>query len=340
MNAMESYEQISEDMGTYKGNLHSHTTNSDGRLEPPDAVALFKEHGYSFLCLSEHDLYTDYTSTFTNENFVILPGLEASACLWDKEGGAPIKCHHIHGILGSEKDIRNAGSRIFEHMQSLPPDMYYGSWDGAAVAQKLSDKLRAHGCIPQYNHPIWSRVNADEFVHTEGLWALEIFNYDTVNESGTGYDVTYWDVMLRAGKRIWGTATDDNHNPGTFDDACGGWIAVQAESLTRNDLITAMEKGNFYSSAGPVIRSWGVANGKAYVTCSDVRRINFITGNHVGDGRTIMTDSVLKQVTGGEYALKGHEAYIRVECTDWLGRTAWSNPIYLSEGKPDMAEYL
>lgn len=39
----------------YKGNLHSHTTNSDGHLTPEEAVALFKSQGYHFLCLSEHD---------------------------------------------------------------------------------------------------------------------------------------------------------------------------------------------------------------------------------------------------------------------------------------------
>lgn len=32
----------------YKGNLHSHTTNSDGHLTPAQAVALFRQYGYSF----------------------------------------------------------------------------------------------------------------------------------------------------------------------------------------------------------------------------------------------------------------------------------------------------
>lgn len=32
----------------YKGNLHSHTTNSDGHLTPTQAVALFRQYGYSF----------------------------------------------------------------------------------------------------------------------------------------------------------------------------------------------------------------------------------------------------------------------------------------------------
>ena len=52
----------------YKGNLHSHTVNSDGKLTPEESVRLFREHGYSFLCFSEHDLYTDYRSGFWGRN--------------------------------------------------------------------------------------------------------------------------------------------------------------------------------------------------------------------------------------------------------------------------------
>lgn len=331
---MSEYYQIKAGQPVYKGNLHSHTTNSDGRLTPSEAVELFKTHGYQFLCFSEHDLYTDYSKEFNCENFIILPGIEASAYLFDKEGGARIKCHHIHGILGTKKEQQEATAPLFSHMERFEPDVYYRTWDGAAVAQKLADKLRAKGCITQYNHPIWSRVREGEFIHTTGLWALEIFNYDTVNESGTGYDVTYWDVMLRDGKQIWGTATDDNHNPGTFDDCCGGWIGVQADELTHEAILEAMKSGNFYSSAGPKIHTWGIIDGKAYVSCSNVRRINFMTGNHINDGLTIMTDTVLEEITEGSYELKGHETYIRVECIDWLGRCAWSNPIYLEHGKP------
>ena len=35
----------------FMGNLHSHTTNSDGKLKPEEAVALYKKYGYHF-CVS------------------------------------------------------------------------------------------------------------------------------------------------------------------------------------------------------------------------------------------------------------------------------------------------
>lgn len=334
---MKDIKAIVKDGNFFKGNLHSHTTNSDGHLTPDEAVDLFKAHGYSFLCFSEHDKFTDYTQKYNGKDFIILPGLEASAALLEKEGGRECrKVHHIHGILGTEKMQKEADLPPFEHMEYVQPPVFYGDWDGAKTAQDLCDKMRAHGCITTYNHPIWSRVREEEFIHTRGITALEIFNYNTVNESGTGFDTTYWDVMLRAGIRIWGVATDDNHNGGIFDDACGGYIVVQAPELEHDAIIQAIIDGRFYSSAGPSIYEWGIEDGRAYVSCSDVYRINFIVGNRVNDGRTFMGKQFEDVLRGASYELKGQETYIRVECIDRYGRCAWSNPIFLNNGEPSM----
>ncbi len=50
----------------------------------------------------------------------------------------------------------------------------------------------------------------------------EIYNYNTVNESGTGFNTTYWDEMLRKGMHVNADAADDNHN-GNFPDNFGGY---------------------------------------------------------------------------------------------------------------------
>ena len=78
---MKDIKALTKEGNHFKGNLHSHTVNSDGHLKPEESVELFKSHGYSFLCFSEHDKYTDYTKEFNSEDFIILPGLEGSAYL-------------------------------------------------------------------------------------------------------------------------------------------------------------------------------------------------------------------------------------------------------------------
>lgn len=314
----------------YKGNLHSHTTISDGMLTPEQNVKLYQDNGYSFLCLSEHDIYIDHRAEFNQEHFIMLPGIEASAILYRQKGiNERYRVHHLHGILGTTAMQAAAPEGLFTHMQYVPPKKFFGEWTGAQASQEINDMLRAHGCVTTYNHPIWSRVEEQEFIYTEGLSALEIFNFNTVQESNTGYDVVYWDRMLRMGKRINAFASDDNHNEGLFEDSCGGWICVQAPELSHDSIVQNFIDGNYYSSSGPGIYDWGVRDGRAWIDCTEVNRVNFIAGNIINDGTTVLGEPCKDSLCHAEYQLKGHETYVRAEVTDKYGRTAWTNPIYL-----------
>ena len=43
----------------YKGNLHTHTLNSDGDSTPHEVATWYREHGYQFLVLTDHNHLTD-----------------------------------------------------------------------------------------------------------------------------------------------------------------------------------------------------------------------------------------------------------------------------------------
>lgn len=319
----------SEGGNWYKGNLHCHTTDSDGKLTPSEVVELYRSAGYDFLAISDHNIFSDYRKQFDDETFIILPAMEASAALFEDESRKNLrKVHHIHGILGSEEMQKQAEKELFSHLQRYPEREYFGNWDGAAVAQILQDDLKAHGCLTIYNHPVWSRVWEEEFIYTKGLTALEIYNYGTVNESATGFDSLRWDVMLRDGVRIFATASDDNHNR-EVPDSFGGFIMVKAEKLSHENIIQAILAGNYYSSSGPEIYDWGMEDGTAYVECSPVSRVNFIAGNAVNAGASVLSDTGKDAIARAEFSLRGDETYIRAECVDSHGKTAWSNPIFL-----------
>ncbi len=318
---------FSDDGSWYKGNLHSHTTNSDGNFTPQEAVKEFKKHGYSFLCISDHNLYTDYRGKLGEEDFLILPGVEAAAVLFDDEGRCR-KVHHMNGILGTAV-MQNKAPRLYQHREEVGPFLYYGKWDGAKAATDLTQELHSRGCFVTYNHPIWSRVDAEEFVPAEGFEILEIFNYNTQNESETGYDTTYWDGMLRKGRHILADASDDNHNAGVFDDAFGGYIVVKVKALAYDNIIESILSGNYYSSSGPVIYDWGIREGKAYITCSASERITFIADGFVGAGTAFVAKSENDLLQEAAFTLTGNETYIRAECRDLYGKKAWTNPIYI-----------
>lgn len=309
----------------YKGNLHCHTTISDGTLEPEQVAQLYKSHGYAFLAISDHNIFTDFGPDLNSDDFIILPAVEAAAA-FSLESGSWRKTHHIHGILAPQVE---EGVKPYAHMEEEPLRTYKEPWNPQEAAQELTDTLLSRGCIAIYNHPIWSRVREGDFIDTKGLTAIEILNYGTQIESGTGYDTTYWDTMLRDGRRIWGVATDDNHNHPGLDDSCGGYIMVKAPCLSREAITRSIVEGNFYSSCGPQIFDWGIHDNVAYVTCSPVQRVNFIAGNYVGAGATVLSEDGSDCVDYAILRLRGDETYVRVECIDASGRRAWSNPIFL-----------
>ncbi len=65
----------------YKGNLHTHSTRSDGGLSPEDVCAFYQRIGYHFLSITDHFMQqygwpiTD-THPFERTDFVTLPGAE------------------------------------------------------------------------------------------------------------------------------------------------------------------------------------------------------------------------------------------------------------------------
>lgn len=311
----------------YKGNLHSHTTNSDGRMTPEESVRFHKSHGYSFLCLSEHDIYTDYREKYDSDEFILLPGVEASVWLVDQEKTGLMKTHHIHGILGNEKMQKEAGQNVFKHGEKLTPPVFIEEWSGLEAAQNMVDFLRSKGCFTTYNHPIWSRVDMEEVVGLKDVWALEVYNYGTAIECGEGCDTVFWDKMLRNGTHIHGFASDDNHNPWKFFDSFGGYVMVRSEELSHEAIVNHLLAGDFYFTAGPEIYQWGMEDKKVYVECSDVSRINFIAGGKVGRSETLLKTAT--PLRYGCHELRGDEDYIRIECVDEHGLTAWTNVLWL-----------
>ena len=177
---MEDIRGFSAKGNWYKGNLHSHTTNSDGHLTPAESVRMFRDHGYSFLAFTDHDRYSDYRNDFDGDDFIIIPGYEASAVLYKDFGlKKRVKVHHVNALLGTSRMVLEAKEPLPEHLEILPQRVYFKEWNGAAVLRDMVERMHRMGFIAMYNHPVWSRVSEYEFAGEAGIFALEIFNYDT-----------------------------------------------------------------------------------------------------------------------------------------------------------------
>lgn len=355
---------FSEKGNWYKGNLHCHTNKSDGILSPAEAAELYRRNGYQFLCISDHERYADYRDELNREDFIVLPGVESSVNLilpgeqtretdnrnplwerseWLKEREgmkAVLKTHHIHGILGTGKMQEEAQSMFEGKEEDQKVYVYAGEWDGLGAAQRQIEDFKKKGCLVMYNHPLWSKVRPEEYYGLKDIWAMEIYNHSTVLDSGLGIDTRDWDALLEKGVEIYGVASDDNHNTPPIPDSCGGWVMVKAQSLTQEELVQNLQSGNFYSSSGPDIYDWGIKDGAAYIDCSPCERINFICGGPLCSGITVLKGQFgcvtekerlekREYMEHAEYKLNGMETYIRAECIDQYGKTAWTNAIML-----------
>ena len=111
-----------------KGELHCHTTRSDGQGDPADVIRMYKEHGFDFLALTDHRRY-NYENFAPETEITIIPGMEMDRNL----PGPGVHCHHIV-CVGPQKDQGNG----FEQ------DQYFDSAriETADECQEMLDWIR------------------------------------------------------------------------------------------------------------------------------------------------------------------------------------------------------
>lgn len=114
------------------------------------------------------------------------------------------------------------------------------------------------------NHPNFGYgISADDLKQLNGERFFEVYNgHPAVNNEGDDIHIdteTIWDLVNihyhNEGKPLlFGIATDDSHNYHSFsseDSNTGrGWVMVNCKKLAVEDIISAMEKGDFYASTG------------------------------------------------------------------------------------------
>ena len=280
----------------YKGNLHTHSTNSDG-LYPPEMVALwYWTTGYDFLSITDHRTLTLFESPPTRSP-VLIPGMELNGDDARAGGG-----YHIVG-LG------------LNNMHTQPPDL---------DAQGAIDAIRADGGLAVLAHPYWLGHVTTDLAHLEGATGLEVFNYGTQVSINKGDSTYLWDGLLDRKRPLLGLAVDDTH--WKLPDAGGGWVMAKAASCTPKDILDAVAVGDFYASQGPEIHDFRIEDGVAYAKTSPVRTIAFMSERSHG---LAIRSPQRDPITSAHYSLRNEHTYVRLECVDFQGRRAWSNPIWL-----------
>lgn len=288
----------------YKGNLHTHTNNSDGELSPKEVLEGYKKRNYDFLAITDHNKVTE-VEEYSQKNFLILPGIEIDVGKSSLETS-----YHLVGINVKREIEISLDSKAWQQMK----------------VQEGIDFLRGKGCEVILAHPYWSGLTMEELFSLEGQLGIEVYNSTCLRGIGKGLSSIYWDALLAKGKLSWGFAVDDAHF--RHADAYRGWIIVKASALNKESIISSVKKGLFYSSSGPKIKEVNFDGKRVYVHTSPVKTITFICDN--AKGRSIWNEDG-KEFCESEFELKGEEKYLRIECIDKNGESAWTNPLFLRD---------
>ena len=283
-----------------KGNLHSHSTLSDGRRPPQAVIDTYAALGHHFFALSDHDVLTDYS------------GLDARGMILIRANEVSMSGNHIQHV--------SATVRV----------------DPAPERQKVIDAIVADGGLAVINHPSWqehfNHCSYEKLLELKNYVGMEVFNGLCLRHPGSGYAVDKWDRVLATGRMVWGFANDDSHS---VDDDGYGWnvVRVPADAVNAASIIDALRAGRFYASTGVTIEKVETNGAQVTVVAPNAQAIEVIgeLGRRVAYVEKTELTFDASEITG---------SVLRVQCHGAGGRFAWTQPFVVNGGRGEQMRKL
>ncbi len=290
----------------FKGNLHTHSTRSDGMRDPAAVCALYRDAGYDFLALTDHFL-AKFGFPITDTR--------------------PYRSSRFTTLLGAEIHAPATGLGEMWHILAvgLPADFAPTAAEERGPA--LAARAVAAGAFVAIAHPAWYGLTVADADSIAAAHAVEVYNHTGAVRTDRGDGWGLLDALLARGRRLLACATDDAHF--RVPDWFGGWVMVKAGTLAPEALLEALQAGRYYSSQGPEIHAIEVGRDEVAVECSPASTIILL-----GRGSAAVCVSG-DRLCGALLPLDAMKrgGHVRVVVVDAQGKRAWSNPVWL-DGVP------
>ncbi len=299
-----------------RGSIHTHTTRSDGHESPRQVATWYRDHGYQFVAITDHNVLVDPAELADLEGpgFVLVPGEEISSTA----GVTPV---HIQALC---VDHLIPGARFETPLQAV----------GAAL-----DAVRAQNGFAVVNHPNFSwAFGITDLLPLRGAYALEIWSgHPAVHSLGDGTrpsHETIWDELLTRGRRVTAVALDDVHTLVPLDGGSNGlpglaWIYTFGE-LGRAQVCDALRAGRLYASSGPALPRIRVEPGSFTVWVTDPADTVVFLGSATQILAIVTGEGFARDADGfaASYTLRGGETYVRAQARAPDGGVAWTQAYY------------
>lgn len=227
------------EMYCYRGEVHCHTGDSDGMLDPAAAIEYARDiGGADFFAVTDHSHHIGqefYAKQIEISNHYDEPGRFASLYGWEM--------------------TYNAENGLWGHMNVLNTDWMEQDIQGVSLTEVYDRLKQDPNAIAMFNHPMLSWGNFDEFAH----WDEEIDRRMMLSEiKGAGFDREYSNSLHEG----WHTApvfNEDNHgiNWTTATQSTG---VVLAPALTRDNVLEAFHARRAYSTGDPTMKLYYTIN--------------------------------------------------------------------------------
>lgn len=291
----------------FRGNLHCHSTLSDGVLPPEEVCRRYRENGYDFIALTDHMVgrfgypVAD-TKPFRTRDFTTLIGAE------------------LHSGAQSNGDLWHilAVGLPEGFAPSHSPD--FRPVEGQESGPRLAARAAAAGAFVAVAHPQWSGLTLQDAMSIEAAHAVEVYNHACAvgADRADGWGIA--DLMLSAGRTPFAIATDDAHF--MRGDHFGGWVHVKAAANEPGALLEALKAGRFYASTGPEIRGVEIRGDAVAVSCSPASVV-LLSGHGCA---TAAVEGAAMTRAAVPLEKLGRSPWMRVTVIDAAGRRAWTNP--------------
>jgi hypothetical protein len=292
----------------YKGNLHTHSTNSfdvDSSGSSPAQIAQwYKDHGFGFFVISDHDKISNIGS---------IP----AGIAW----------------LGSSEEKTIGAKSASDHAGTSHMGLVNIPSNPTGSASKIISTVKNAGGLTILNHPGVRDPMADRsIISTSGLTGMEVFNALHMPKT-LDYARVFWDPALMSGKKIWGFASDDAHKN---SERGKGFNVVNSASPTPDsaDTLANIKAGDFYASSpvDPAANNYSPYDLKVEVVGSSIM-VTTTNGSYVHwieNGVSKRTDQAKSSSLTPSY-VTGKVNYVRVEILNSKKvAVAWSQPIYIT----------
>jgi hypothetical protein len=291
-------EPVQQDQRWWKGNLHTHSLWSDGDDYPEMIAEWYKNQGYHFLALSDHNVlltgerWINATNNRGGER-ALKKYLDRFGSKWvetrTSEGARQVRLKPLNEfrslfeepdrfLLIQAEEITDQHKNIPVHVNATNLRDFIPPAGGGSVFEVMQNNVNAvldqrrktgQPMLPHVAHPNFGyAITAEELMRVQGERFFEVYNgHPAVRNEGDENHASVermWDIMLawrltqENPEPLFALAVDDTHNYHDFgtdkSNAGRGWVVVQADFLTPEHIVRALESGRFYASTGVSLR--------------------------------------------------------------------------------------